>query len=174
MQAKTSALLPIVALLSLAGCAQQSMSDLEQFVATAYQARKPRIEPLPRIEPNPTFTYTASELVDPFATANLIQKRPSAGGQGPAPDPTRRKEPLEQFPLDALRMVGTLSDTEASWALIRAPGGTVHRVGRGNYLGQNYGKITAVEDAKVDILELVPDGKGGWMQRKTDLAIVGK
>lgn len=147
------------------------MRDLESFVENTHKDRKPRIEPLPRVQPNPTFEYTASELVDPFSTANLVQRRPSREG-GPAPDPTRRKEPLEQFPLDALRMVGTLSNDEESWAIIRAPDGTVHRAGPGNYLGQNYGKIAAVEDTQVEIVELVPDVGGGWMERESTLAIV--
>lgn len=149
------------------------MNDLESFVANAHKDRKPRVEPLPRVKPTPTFEYTASELVDPFSQANLIQRRPSSDG-GPAPDPTRRKEPLEQFPLDALSMVGTLSNIDASWAIIRAPDGTIHRAGTGNYLGQNYGKIEAIKDTEVEIVELVPDVNGGWMERQTTLAIVSK
>lgn len=158
----------------VSGCADNTMSDLESFVANAHKDRKPKIEPLPRVKPNPTFKYTASELVDPFSSANLIQRRPSPGGGGPAPDPTRRKEPLEQFPLDALSMVGTLSNAAASWAIIRAPDGTIHRAGEGNYLGQNYGKIAAVKDTQVDIVELVPDIGGGWTEREATLAIVKK
>jgi type IV pilus assembly protein PilP len=156
----------------VSGCADNTMSDLQSFVANAHKDRQPRIEPLPRVRPNPTFKYTASELVDPFASANLIQRRPTPGGDGPAPDPTRRKEPLEQFPLDALSMVGTLSNAAANWAIIRAPDGTIHRAGEGNYLGQNYGRIAVVQDTQVDIVELVPDIDGGWTERESTLAIV--
>ena len=173
MLSRISALLLIASLLALSGCADKRMNDLESFVANTHKDRKPRVEPLPRIKPTPTFEYTASELVDPFSQANLIQRRPTPDG-GPAPDPTRRKEPLEQFPLDALSMVGTLSDTESSWAIIRAPDGTVHRAGEGNYLGQNYGEIKAVKDTEVEIVELVPDVNGGWMERDATLAIVQK
>jgi len=161
----------LASLLTMAGCADQSLRDLEAFVANTHKDRKPRVEPLPRIKPNPTFEYTAAELVDPFSEANLIQQRPSRD-DGLAPDPTRRKEPLEQFPLDALSMVGTLSNAEASWAIIRTPDGTVHRAGKGNYMGQNYGRIQAVDDTQVEILELVPDAGGGWRERETSLAIV--
>jgi len=163
----------LASLVSLAGCADQSMDDLQSFVTNTYKDRKPRVEPLPRVKPNPTFEYTASELVDPFSEANLIQQRPSKEG-GPAPDPTRRKEPLEEFPLDALSMVGTLSNDDASWAIIRAPDGTVHRAGEGNHLGQNYGKITAVKDTQIKLVELVPANEGGWRERETTLAIVTK
>lgn len=172
MAPKICAIFLLASLMSISGCANKSMTDLEHFVANADKDRKAKIEPLPRIKPAPSFKYTASELVDPFSSANLIQDTPSSSG-GPAPDPTRRKEPLEQFPLDALRMVGTLSNAEASWAIIRAPDGTVHRAGKGNYLGQNYGKITAIEDNKINIVELIPGISGGWMQRDASLAIVG-
>lgn len=173
MLSRISALLLTASLLALSGCADRTMNDLESFVENTHKDRKPRVEPLPRIKPNPTFEYTASELVDPFSQANLIQRRPTPDG-GPAPDPTRRKEPLEQFPLDALSMVGTLSNEQSSWAIIRAPDGTVHRAGEGSYLGQNYGKIQAVNDTEVEIVELVPDINGGWMERDATLAIVQK
>lgn len=173
MVSRISAPLLIASLLLLSGCADKTMNDLERFVENTHKDRKPRVEPLPRVKPNPTFEYTAAELVDPFARANLIQQRPTPDG-GPAPDPTRRKEPLEQFPLDALSMVGTLSNDESSWAIIRAPDGTVHRAGAGNYLGQNYGKIQAVNDTEVELVELVPDINGGWRERDATIAIVQK
>lgn len=160
-------------LLIMAGCADQSMRDLETFVANTHKDRQPRVEPLPRVKPNPTFEYTAAELVDPFSQANLIEQRPSRD-DGPAPDPTRRKEPLEEFPLDALAMVGTLSNDDASWAIIRTPDGTVHRAGEGNYLGQNYGQIKAVKDTAIEIVELVPETGGGWRERDASLAIVSQ
>ncbi|HSH42003.1 MAG TPA: pilus assembly protein PilP [Arenicellales bacterium] len=170
---RLSALFLTASMLILSGCADKTMNDLERFVENTHKDRKPRVEPLPRVKPTPRFEYTASELVDPFSQANLIQRRPTPDG-GPAPDPTRRKEPLEQFPLDALSMVGTLSNDDSSWAIIRAPDGTVHRAGAGNYLGQNYGKIQAVNDTEVEIVELVPDVNGGWMERDATLAIVQK
>lgn len=172
MPNRLSVLLVAGSLLLVSGCADNTMRDLESFVANAHKDRRPKIEPLPRVRPNPTFKYTASELVDPFSSANLIQRRPTPGSGGPAPDPTRRKEPLEQFPLDALTMVGTLGNASANWAIIRAPDGTIHRAGKGNYLGQNYGKIAVVHDTQVDIVELVPDVQGGWEERESTLAIV--
>lgn len=173
MVSRITTSLLLASLLTMAGCADQSMRDLENFVANTHKDREPRVEPLPRVKPAPTFEYTAAELVDPFSDANLIQQRPSQEG-GPAPDPTRRKEPLEEFPLDALAMVGTLSNDAASWAIIRTPDGTVHRAGQGNYLGQNYGQIKAVKDTEIEIIELVPDTGGGWRERETSLAIVSQ
>lgn len=157
--------------LLLTACADKQMNDLHLFVQNAHKGKKPRIEPLPRIQPHATFVYTASKLADPFAKSNLVRRRPTLDNDL-APDPTRRKEPLEQFPLDALRMVGTLQREDIAWAVIRAPDGTIHRAGVGNYLGQNYGKISVVKEAQLDITELIPGTSGGWMERKNTLAIV--
>lgn len=165
------AIVGIVLSLLLYGCADQRMDDLSRFVQNAHKDRKPRVDPLPRIRPHETFTYTAANLSDPFAAGNLGRRSPSIN-TGLTPDLDRRKEPLEQFPLDALRMVGTLSRAAIYWAIIRTPDGIVHRAAEGNYLGQNYGKIVAVQEEKVDITELVQNANGTWIERQSKLAIV--
>lgn len=147
------------------------MDDLQRFVQNAHKDRKPKVEPLPQIRPHDTFAYTASQLTDPFSRSNL-NRLPPATGKGNAPDMTRRKEPLEQYPLDSLRMVGTLSQGETSWAVIRAPDGTVHRAQEGNYLGQNYGQIMQVNPNKLLITELVRGGNQNWIERASSIAIV--
>ncbi len=158
--------------LLLIGCTEGDMRDLHKFVSEAYKDRKPRVEPLPRIRPYETYSYTATQLTDPFSRGNLVTRQPSAVGTGLSPDLDRRKEPLEQYPLDSLRMVGTLSRGEASWAVIHAPDGTIHRAGAGNYLGQNFGKIMTVADEKLAIKEIVQGPGGNWVERDTTLAIV--
>lgn len=165
---------PIITLtlaLLLFGCADQKMDDLHRFVENAHKDRKPRVDPLPRIKPHETFTYTASKLTDPFAPGNLGQSQP-VRALGTAPDLARRKEPLEQYPLDSLRMVGTLSQGETSWAVIKAPDGTIHRAQRGNYLGQNFGKIEKITSNKLFIMELIPGNNQSWTERETNIAIV--
>ncbi len=166
------AVLPLTLVLAIAGCSEGDISDLRQFVKNAHKDRKPRIEPLPRIRPYETYTYTATNLTDPFSSGNLQRRKPTAEDSGLRPDVNRRKEPLEQFPLDSLRMVGTLAKGEASWAVIRAPDGTVHRIGHGNYLGQNYGKVTLISDEKLGVKELVQGPNGNWVERETNIAIV--
>lgn len=156
----------------VAGCTEGDMRDLQKFVQEAHKDRKPRVEPLPRIRPYETYAYTATNLTDPFSRGNLVQRKPTTGGGGLQPPIDRRKEPLEQYPLDSLRMVGTLTRGEASWAVIHAPDGTIHRAGEGNYLGQNYGKIVAVADEKLDITEIVQGPGGNWVERATTIAIV--
>lgn len=155
----------------LIGCADHNMDDLQRFVQNAHKDRKPRVEPLPRVKPHETFAYTATQLTDPFSKGNLDKSQP-VQGRGNAPDINRRKEPLEQFPLDSLRMVGTLSKGDASWAVIRAPDGTIHRAQSGNYLGQNYGQITKVTSNKLFIMETIPGGNENWIERETNIAIV--
>ena len=149
------------------------MDDLQRFVENVHKDKKPRVEPLPRIKPHETFTYTASKLSDPFSSGNLIQNTPVSGGSGGvAPDLTRRREPLEQFPLDSLSMVGTLARGDTIWAVIRAPDDTIHRAQSGNYLGQNHGKIEQVTPSRLVVSELVPGGNNNWIERESSIAIV--
>ena len=88
-----------------------------------------------------------------------------------SPDPNRTPEFLESFPLDTLRMVGTLSQGEYLWALIRTPDSTIQRVSEGNYMGQNYGKVVQVSDGDIKLTEIVPDGYGGWRERASSVAL---
>ncbi len=164
--------LPFALVLGTTGCAERTIDDLRRFTETAYQDRKPDIEPLPRIQPHETFVYTASKLSDPFSPANLKERKaeePKATAGGP--DLTRRREPLEQYPLDALRMVGTLFRDQSAWAILRAPDGTIHRAKEGNYVGQSYGVITDIAEEKVSVKELVQGPNGNWIERGATIAL---
>ena len=128
--------------------------------------------------PVENFAYTADELPDPFmswqakaALASKEEQKSSADG-GLQPDLGRRREPLEAFPLDTLRMVGTMQKEEQTSALIKSPDGLVSRIIVGNYLGQNYGQVVAIKQDKVELVEIVPDGLGSWIKRPASLAIV--
>jgi len=152
----------------LAGCAQDDMADLRQFMEQAGQDAQERMEPLPQVKMTETFAYNPAGLPDPFASRNL---RPARSGGGPAPDMNRPKEPLELFPLDALRMVGTLSRQGQLYALVRTPENTLHRVKRGDRIGQNFGIITAITDTAIEIKETVQDGLGDWTETSTSLPL---
>ena len=152
------------------GCADRGMDDLKQWTDNLYKHRKPKIEPLPQIRPGETFLYAASALTDPFSPKNLVKQKPPASS-GQAPDQTRRKEPLEQYPLDGLRMVGTLFRDESSWVILRAPDGTVHRVREGNHVGQSYGVITDISEEQISIKELIQDPNGAWVERLASLSL---
>lgn len=165
----------IVIGLSLSGCGSSNTSDLEQFVAEVRSRQPSKIEPLPEFKPYETFLYQAGDLRSPFdpglggqADQNVAG---AASNNGLHPDANRPREPLEEFPLDTLRMVGTLSQHGQSWGLVLANDGTIHRVQPGNYLGQNHGKIKQVSEFEIELLEIVPDGLGGWMERPASLAL---
>jgi type IV pilus assembly protein PilP len=161
--------------LSITGCGQNAdISDLERFTEEAFKDHTPEVEPLPALQPQAVFIYTASGLLDPFDRDNLKEKAENlpalAGADGP--DQSRRKEPLEAFPLDSLKLVGVLAQNDQNWAVIRAPDKTVHRVRQGNYMGINYGEILAVEDNTVAVSELVRNPVGRWEKKEASLILV--
>jgi len=161
-------------LLLLQGCEDRAMTDLREFVATAYQDRKPDIEPLPEIEPFKAFEYSASNSDDPFGFDNISTGRDSDGRSvGKRPDANRRREALENFPLDALKMVGTLSKENVPWVIVQTNEGKAHLAKAGNYLGQNDGKIKFIDPERqlVKLEETVRDAAGRWVTRDIDLKI---
>lgn len=162
---------PLLALVLLAGCSSDGLEDLREFVRTAHADRKPKIEPLPEIKPYEAFAYAAIDLADPFSAANLRPQTAQSKLSGPRPDMNRRKEPLEDYPLDSLKMVGTLSKGKMSWGVIQTADGAVYRVQKGNHLGQNFGRITRVTDEKIDLIELVQGAMGEWVEREASIAI---
>lgn len=160
----------VIAAALLAGCVPGTR-DLEQKIADIKAERGIPIEPLPPMKQYPAFTYAAHDLRDPFAQFGE-DDNPSGTDGVDGPDNTRVKEPLEAFPLDALDMVGTIGDPMNSpTALITDPSGAVHRLKPGNYLGQNDGQITAVYEDRVELVELVSNGNGGWMERPASIAL---
>lgn len=168
----------LILVLSLAavlpGCADDGMDDLRDFVAQAHAGRSPKVEPLPEIKTQEPFAYAAAALTDPFLSINLKAQAAKAHGGGPRPDMNRRKEPLEEYPLDALRMVGTLARGKQAWVVIQAPDGTVHRASVGNHMGQNFGAITRIYDDKVSLIELIQGAQGDWVEREASMALAEK
>lgn len=163
-----------LACLALAGCGR-SHEDLYAWMDGIRASEKVSIDPLPVLKPYEQFVYKPDDLKDPFLDTleeQRIENVAEAGGEGVRPDLNRRREALEAYPLDALRMVGTLSRASATWALMQAPDQTISRVGVGNYIGENYGRVTQVEPSVVQLVEIVPNGTGGWMERQASVAIV--
>lgn len=153
--------------LGLAACSP-GMGDLQAYVADVKSRPGPPLDPLPVMRQFETFTYDAENLRDPFT----VPREERVGAvEGPRPDPDRRRELLEAFPLDGLDMVGTLGAGGEMVALILDPDLVVHRVKVGNYMGQNEGRIAAIADDRVELVELVPDGAGGWMERQATVAL---
>lgn len=154
----------------LAGC-NQSADDLHGYIQETLQRSAP---PPDRFEPPqdlPSHAYPTTLERDPFSRLSFVEPRSAADvAAGPRPDPNRRQEELEQYPLDALRMSGTLEQDGLRWALVRDPQGTIHRVSEGNYLGQNHGRIVSITERSVELEELVRTGENRWQHRSATLA----
>lgn len=163
-------LLPLVAVASLlSGCSSNEFEDLQAYVADVKARPKGRIEPLPEFKPYESFQYSAAGLRGPFTAPveiKLIKYQQERAKSNIKPDFKRPKEYLEGFSIDAITMVGTLSLVENEmWALLDDAEGGVHRVKPGNYVGRNHGKVVSINQGSVDIIEIVPDGHGGWLER---------
>ncbi len=156
------------AVLLLTACARDDMADLKEFMDQAGRDSKEKLEPMPSVKLADSFRYEPTNLNDPFRARNL---RPARGGGGPAPDMDRPREPLELFPLDAMRMVGTLSQHGQLYALVRTPENTLYRVKKGDRIGQNFGIITAITETGIEIKETVQDGVGDWTQASATLPL---
>ena len=157
-------------LVLLAGCAKGTR-DLEEQLSEIRSRQGAPVEPLPAMREFPPFPYAAFELRDPFAPFSEDENAPSGGGAGPKPDQDRPKEYLESYPLDSLDMVGTLGTVNELTALLNDPDGVVHRLRPGNYIGQNDGQITAIFEDRVELVELVSNGNGGWIERPASIAL---
>lgn len=168
--------------LTLTGCGSDDRSDLERYVGEVLARPGGQIEPLPPIKPYERYLYAAADANarDPFASFRA-EKDTQRVAVAPEQDPRQKaytdeilahnREELENFELDSLRMVGTLKDDAALWAIIRDTTGTVHRVQVGNYLGQNYGKIIEILDDHLELREVVKDSSGLWEERRATLTL---
>ena len=165
-----------VAALALTGCGSGSgYSDLDAFMAEVDSRPKGRIPPLPPIGTVEPFAYQASTKRSPFEPPVVAKPVNRASGLPQVqPDLNRVKEFLEQFPIGTLTMVGTLSQSASEYALIQDPEGGVHRVKRGDYIGTDHGRIQMISELEVRLVEIVPDGTGGWVERARTVALGGE
>ena len=160
-------LLSVAMVLGLAGCSMGGMDDLQTFVDETGKDMQGKIEPLPEVKGYEPFTYNAFDLPDPFKPRKLS----TGGGGGMQPDLSRAKEPLENFSLETLKMVGMLSRGGVTRAVIKTPDNAVYHVKKGNYVGQNFGLITQISDSEVTLREIVQDSAGDWSERTSTLIL---
>lgn len=165
-------LFAVVALASLlTGCGNNDFQDLQVFMEETRARPTGNIEPLPRFQPYEAFTYSATSLRSPFQPpVRLDLTKRERGSQDIKPDEDRTKQFLEGFNIEGFEMVGTLSNQGGMQALVRGAG-SVHRVRIGDYLGRNHGRITAIEEGRIEVMEIVPDGEGGWLERPRTLSL---
>ncbi|MBV6824409.1 pilus assembly protein PilP [Pseudomonas sp. PD9R] len=153
-------------LVSVAGCGSGGdFSDLDAYMNEMRLRAPGKIEPTPTFRSYPTFTYNAANLRSPFSRQVRIDlAAQQRGSRNVKPDPSRVKQYLEGFNIEQFEMVGTMSNAAGSFALLRGAGG-VHRLKVGDYLGRNDGRIVAISGSQVDVVEIVPDGEGAWLER---------
>lgn len=163
-------LVPLAVAGVVTGCSSE-LDELKTFVRESEKGLPRRIEPLPAVKPFEPFTYEGFDLPDPFQPRKLAPPKEGGAGGGIAPDLNRRKEPLEAFPLEQLKMVGTLSQAGETYALVRADK-TLYRVKKGNYMGQNFGLITGVTETEIKLKEIVQDSAGDWAERQSVLPLL--
>ncbi len=168
---RTFTLIALAGLL-LTACGGEEHQDLRAWVKEQDNMPRPRIDPLPEVKPFEVFAYVADQdgLVDPFKPRK-IEGPKQAGGGGLQPDMKRLREPLEAYPIENLKMVGTLAQKKQVFALIKTPDSNLFRVKQGNYLGQNFGLITEINEAAVKLKEIVQDGAGDWTERVSTLQL---
>ncbi|SEA22587.1 pilus assembly protein PilP [Microbulbifer marinus] len=166
----------VSALLALGGCSLDGgHSDLRQKMAAVKHKPKGQIEPIPTFTPYSPYVYSAAALRSPFSRPVLESDQRLVGRRlDVAPDLNRQRELLEGYNFDALSMVGTLSRGGQLWALIDDGDGGIHRITIGNYVGKNHGRVVNANSAQLDVLEIVPDGTGGWIERPRALTLEEK
>ena len=150
---------------ALSGCSGRD-ADLDRFIEATKKEPGGRVEPLPEVKPYEAYNYADQELRSPFVPGG-------AGGAGAnlRPDNHRNREYLEQFSLDTLKMVGTLNLGGSHFGLVQTKDGRVHRVVVGEHIGTNDGKITDITASKIALVEIIPDGLGGYIERPAGLAL---
>ena len=162
---------------AVAACSSSgNVSDLQRYVGDVSSKPRGRVEPIPEFKPYESFSYSASALRSPFGLPAIAEEteKISLNGFSVRPEPDRAKEYLEQFSVDQLGMVGTLQKPQGDlFALIRDGYGGVVRVKEGEYMGRNHGRIVSIQDDRINLIEIVPDGQGGWLERPRTLALNG-
>lgn len=160
-------------LVTISACSQD-VSDLQSFIAQTKSAHVGSVAPIPQFKPYESFSYSAAELRDPFVATIDVNEDENTKTSLLNPDSTRPKQPLEDFPLDTLRMVGTLEQDAQTWGLIKDPQNIVHRVQEGNYMGQSEGRVVEITESSISLVEIVSDGVGSYVERDVSIVIGGE
>ena len=174
----------VLAILGVAGCVSSDMSDLEKQVSEIMSKPGGRLEPLPEIKPYEAYVYESgkSGARNPFKRFYVVEQSLAIEeSEGPVDDglseemrneiQNRNREELEGFELDSIKMVGTLQNEDNHWGIVIDPGGVVHRVKTGNYIGLNIGKITSIEEEQIEVREIIKDNSGRYGERKALLPL---
>ena len=155
--------------LLMVGCSGEP--EIDSYIQQVKNSPAAPIDPLPDMTLPKTVGYAANALRSPFFRSKMPGAQVALGDVHPEFD--RPKEALEHFPLDALKMVGTLERREQRWAIILDASGHIYRATQGSYIGKHNGKIVNVSEDSIDVVELIPDASQGWRERKARLGFAG-
>lgn len=169
----------VTLLISLTACVQQDpLSDLRDFVSEMDSRPSGSIPPPPEFATYELVSYTVSGQRSPFEIPRSLEVQEEEAAQVQSnvrPDENRVPEYLENFRIENLEMVGTLTglDPDVLWALIRDGEGEIHRVRPGNYLGRNHGRIIDITETQIEMIEIVPSGQDVWVERPRAIVLSG-
>jgi type IV pilus assembly protein PilP len=160
---------------AISGCTASNEVEIQQWMAEVRQTMKPTTQPVPEPKEFAPFAYEARTLVDPFDAQKVVmavarQQQARVSASAIKPDLDRRRETLEGFPLDQVRMVGMMRQSGTNVALLETNGAT-HLVRVGNYVGQNFGLITRISESELQLKEIVQDAAGEWVERPAKLEL---
>ena len=165
----------VVAALVVAACGGEEHRDLKQELNQLTKDFRGRVDPLPEVKPYEPVPYTAEDEVDPFRPERIdvaaSRAAPVASNSRIEKERDRPKEPLEAFPLESIQMMGTITQHKETFALVKA-GPNLYRVRRGNYMGQNFGVVTGIDESQISLKELIQDSGGEWVERDSALQLV--
>jgi len=174
-----SGLFLLAAVVVLAGCGSSKEDGIRQWIVEERNQARPKVAPIPAPKQFKPEAYVNAAAIEPFSNQKLTQalKRDSAqvasNGALVAPELARRKEPMEAFPLDVMQLVGSIIRAGQPVALVKVDS-LLYQVKLGNYLGQNYGKVTKISETEVTLREIVQDAVGEWIERVATLQLQEK
>lgn len=171
MLQRTQTFLILFVSVFLLSCEKASHQDVRDFIAESKRKQPGKIKALPIYAPYKPYVYNATQLRSPFEPPAIVQKKVLAASSNVKPDLDRQKQRLENFDFSSLRMVGTIKKKGVLWALIRDPEGSIERVRVGYYVGRNHGRITNLSNQTIDVVEIVPNGLDGWLERPNVISL---
>lgn len=170
-------LVALVSILGLGACSSSNQDELQTWMVDQRAATKAHVTPLPEPSKFSPQAYDPAGQIEPFSNLKLTQALKRDSNQATsnaaliAPELARRKEPLEASPLDAVKMVGSLIKVGQPVALVKVDN-LIYQVRAGNYLGQNYGRVTQVTETGLALREIVQDAAGEWIERSATLQLL--
>ena len=159
--------------LVLVGC-DSKIDAVNQKMAEIRNEPALPIEPAPVFSPVPLFNYAAHQLKSPFMPSSLAAELKIMAGKRVYPNLSRQLQPLESYALETLSMKGSMRGQRGEiQALIQTPDGEIERIQRGSYMGLNHGRVINITPTQIDLIEIIPDGREGYVERPRSLVLIG-